>query len=328
VLSNYLHVVVRTRPDVVKGWSDEEVALRWWRLFPHRRNEDGTPAEPTNEELNAIRNDHSGLKEKRRRLKDISWFMRCLAEPIARRGNKDDNVTGRFWEGRFRAQLLLDETAVMACMAYVDLNPSRAGIAATPETSDFTSVKERIEDLQAANDAVATVTATGNPSSGLTATFSPSGEKGQGWGQSDREKGEKRSDDTKAKGQERNQHDQGVEHGRRAGWLAPIGLSPPRKKLRDKATHRRASNKGCLPMTLEQYLKLIDWTGRQMHRDKINSIPEECAPVLERLECSAETWLDFVKNFRKRFRNEAGLPQNRQTFRQVRGTARMSSSAS
>jgi REP element-mobilizing transposase RayT len=307
VLSNHLHVVVRTRPDVVKDWSDDEVALRWWRLFPHRRNEDGSPAEPTDEELNSIRNDISGLKEKRRRLKDISWFMRCLAEPIARRGNKDDNVTGRFWEGRFRAQLLLDETAITACMAYVDLNPIRAGIAATPETSDFTSVKERIEDLKTANDEAADVE---SPSSGLMATFSPGGKKGQN-----------RSDER----QGRNQHDQRVEHGPRAGWLAPIALSPPRRKVREKATHRRASNKGCLSMTLEQYLKLIDWTGRQIPKDKVGSIPAECAPILERLECSAEIWLDFVKNFRKRFRNEAGLPQNRQLFRKSRRSAQTAS---
>ena len=120
---------MRTRPDVVKAWSDDEVALRWWRLYPQRRSEDGSAAEPTDVELNAIRNDTSVLKEKRRRLTDISWFMRRLAEPIARRGNIKDRVTDRFWEGRFRSQVLLDETAIAACMAYVDLNPIRGPIS-------------------------------------------------------------------------------------------------------------------------------------------------------------------------------------------------------
>ena len=277
VLSNHLHVVVRTRPDIVKAWSDDEVALRWWRLFPQRRNENGSPAEPTEFELNAIRSDTSGLKEKRRRLKDISWFMRCLAEPIARRGNKDDRVSGRFWEGRFRAQILLDETAIAACMAYVDLNPIRAGIAATPETSDFTSVKERIEDRATAAE-VSTADA----------------------------------------------QDVRIEHGEKAGWLAPMALDPPRKKVREKMTTRRASNKGCLSMTLNQYLQLLDWTGRQIRKDKVGVIPRECAPILERLECSAETWVDFVRNFRKRFRNEAGLAPSRNAFRTTRRESRAS----
>ncbi len=107
VLSNHLHVVVRTRPDIVKSWSDEEVALHWWRLFPHRRDGNGKAAEPLESELNHIRNNASELKEKRRRLCDISWFMRCLAEPIARRGNFEDKVSGRFWEGRFRRSRFL-----------------------------------------------------------------------------------------------------------------------------------------------------------------------------------------------------------------------------
>ena len=320
VLSNHLHVVVRTRPDVVRSWSDDEVALRWWRLFPQRRHTDGTPAEPTEFELNAIRNDRSVLKERRRRLTDISWFMRCLAEPIARRGNIDDKVTGRFWEGRFRAQLLLDETAIAACMAYVDLNPIRAGIAATPETSDFTSVKERIEDLQAANE---------SPSSGLSATFSPgAGEKGLSE--------EARSSGLPAtfslesgeKGQGEDAQDVRIEHGEKAGWLAPIAVEPPRKKVREQATTRRASNKGCLSMTLDQYLRLLDWTGRQIRKDKVGVIPIDLAPIVERLQCSAETWLDFVRNFRKRFRNEAGLPANRQDFRTNRRQSRSAAEAS
>ena len=68
-----------------------------------------------------------------------------LNEHIAREANKEDNVTGRFWEGRFKSQALLDEQALITCMAYVDLNPVRAGIVDTPEASDYTSIQERIQ---------------------------------------------------------------------------------------------------------------------------------------------------------------------------------------
>ena len=92
----------------------------------------------------------------------LSWFMRCLAEPIARRANAEDSCSGRLWEGRYKCQPLLDEVALAACLAYVDLNPIRAGIASTPETCRFTSVFERIQALLNTTHAVPAAS-TGTP---------------------------------------------------------------------------------------------------------------------------------------------------------------------
>ena len=80
----------------------------------------------------------------RNRLMNISWFMRLLNQSIATQSNQEDNCTGHFWEGQFKSQATLDEVALAACMAYVDLNPVRANIAKTLESSMFTSIKQRV----------------------------------------------------------------------------------------------------------------------------------------------------------------------------------------
>jgi hypothetical protein len=147
-MSNHIHLVLRSRPDVVAAWSDEQVARRWLRLFPLRREQDGSPAEPLDAEIQAIVNQPEVLQERRRRLSDISWWMRCTTEHIARRANREDGCTGHFWEGRYKCQLLLDEASLLACAAYVDLNPVRAALVPTPEASSFTGVKDRIDDVR------------------------------------------------------------------------------------------------------------------------------------------------------------------------------------
>lgn len=143
VMSNHYHVVLHVDRDQAQRWSAAEVIDRWHQLFKgtvisqrFSRGETLTPGE------RAIINTLVALW--RERLSNISWFMRVINEGIARQSNKEDGCTGRFWEGRFDCQALLDEKALATCAVYVDLNPIRARLAATPETSDHTSVKRRV----------------------------------------------------------------------------------------------------------------------------------------------------------------------------------------
>ena len=98
ILSNRIHLVLRSRPDVVAEWGDSEVARRWLMLCPVRRDKNRQPMEPTEFELNHIRNDKERVAAIRSRLSDISWWMRLLSQNIAQRANKEDQEVGKFWK--------------------------------------------------------------------------------------------------------------------------------------------------------------------------------------------------------------------------------------
>lgn len=148
ILSNHFHLILRSRPDVVGTWDDTEVARRWLMLCPKRKKKDRSPEEPNEFELNSIRNDPTRLATIRTRLSDVSWWLRLLCQNIGTRANQEDKQTGKFFQGRYRAVRILDEESLLACAAYVDLNPIRAALAETLETSEHTSVQRRIQALQ------------------------------------------------------------------------------------------------------------------------------------------------------------------------------------
>ncbi len=142
VMSNHYHLVVYVDQARSRELSREQAVERWTQLFrappvvERWSNGKATQAERQLAELI--------IDKWRKRLSDLSWFMKCLNEHLARRANAEDNCDGRFWQGRFRSQALLDEAGLLTAMAYVDLNPVRAGIASTPEDSEFTSIYERV----------------------------------------------------------------------------------------------------------------------------------------------------------------------------------------
>jgi hypothetical protein len=183
---------------------------------------------------------------------------RCLNESIARQANQEDGCKGRFWEGRFKSQALLDEGALLACMAYVDLNPVRAGITDTPETSDFTSIQERIR------------------------TFA--------------EDSRRRGRPPKKKVDTRNA----------APSASALAQEPESTEACGPSLFPFVGNEGQdrpegIAFAFEDYLELVDWTGRAIREGKRGHIPSHLAPILDRLGYSPDQWLAAAGGFRRRF---------------------------
>ncbi len=267
ILSNHFHLVLRSRPDVVETWDATEVARRWCLLCPKRKDSMGQPEEPNDFELNMIRNDPKRLKEIRSRLSDISWWMRLLTQPFAAWANKCEGETGRFFQGRFHAIRLCDESAILACAAYVDLNPIRAALAEALEKSDHTSVQRRIESLES------------------TTRVKP------------------------------DRH------------LAPLTIDELRDSIGPipSQTYYRASDKGFLSMSIEDYLKLLDWTARQIIPGKSGYTSEKVPPILDRLGLPKKDWCLLVKDFGRLFYLVAGLPSTIASQRSKRSERRFHS---
>jgi hypothetical protein len=262
-MSNHLHLVLRTRPDVVDLWSDEDVVRRYLTITRLVRSRDGrTIRQPTEVEIAMVLAQPAEVTKHRAALSSISKFVGALSEHVARRANREDGVDGRFWEGRFRCRRLETEAAILICGIYVDLNQIRAGEAFAPETSTHTSAYDRIAAM----------------------CKTPSKKGGQAGPGTD-------------------------------GWLCELTLDERAGAYDDPGrlssrTGARASDKGLLPVRLEEYLELLDWSGRAIHEGKRGAIPQTLAPILARLGINTRLWTELVTRFDRLFGHVVGRTEH------------------
>ena len=147
ILDNHLHVLCRLDPDQARQWTAAEVVQRWIAIYPPR-NLALDDAKVVKMWVDHQAKDSRRVKVLRQRLQDLGWFMKALKEPLSRMANKIDGCSGAFWQARYKSIAILDLEALLATCAYIDLNPVAAGIAETPEQSQHTSIKQRVDHVR------------------------------------------------------------------------------------------------------------------------------------------------------------------------------------
>ena len=92
----------------------------------------------------------------------------------------------------------------------------------------------------------------------------------------------------------------------RDAWLAPLEIDESQTGPVVSCTGSRASDKGCLSLSVADYLQLLDWTGRQLAQGKSGAIPADLEPILTRIGIAPTGWLEVVGKFGHYFHRVAG----------------------
>ena len=257
VMSNHYHVVLHIDKERALSWSKEEVAERWLQLYKGHLLVDRWLAEPGACDAATIDKVDEIIEEWRERLYNLSWFMRGVNEVIARMANEEDGCKGRFWESRFKSQALLDDAAVLSCMAYVDLNPIRAAMESNLMESNYTSIQQRIYDFAKENK---------------------------------RDKRQKVFAETQLVSR--------IEQQQEIKVTQDLDKLPEAPLMRfDGSSHTSIDT--ALPFTLEDYMDLVDKTGRIIRDDKRGFIPSETPLIIAKLGINPDKWIDHIKGFGK-----------------------------
>ena len=268
VMSNHYHAVLHVDQSRALAWSEHEVVRRWMSIFTGEDLIDRWLADSS--QLNPTQLDQAAeiIAKWRGRLMSISWYMRCMNETIARQSNGEDGCKGRFWQGRFKSQALVGDAALLTCMAYVDLNPIRAALAQTPENSDFTSIQQRIFEI-------------GQQKCRHTQRHVELSKR------MERQRALLKDDQLESLPQGE------------VGQADLMAFTEGRGETADQTQ--------VIPFKMEEYLQLVDSTGRIIRADKRGAIPADAAPILNRLGIDEGEWVKSVQHYGSLFSYRIGV---------------------
>ncbi|MFO0820895.1 MAG: hypothetical protein U1A77_23310 [Pirellulales bacterium] len=249
LIDNSLHSLLRIRPDVTTEWTDEQVVRRWCQL--NRRRLDLKHEPLSRKRLDKLLADKKRVAEWRKRLSDLSWFMIMLKEPIAREANIEDGVSGHFFGERFWCQRCWTLEEVTQSMMFAHTNPVRAGLAVTPETAEYSSYRDRLEDQRAAENLGSVHEASGVECERRT----PFEQESSGWVEVAKPRAV------------------GEQLRRRADFLAPLRLEGDGYDA--ASTGRRLTNDGYVNITLNDYRDVIEACQKGREQDVLGLNAEE-----------------------------------------------------
>jgi len=280
VMSNHYNVVLHVDRERANSWSLREVAERWMQLYKGNLLVDEWLENPEAINKAKLKVVTDLIEVWRERLYSLEWFMRGVNETIARMANEEENCKGRFWEGRYKSQALLDDAALLSCIAYVDLNPVRAGIANDLETSDFTSIQHRI--AQYANKLHDKNGSSKNKTTNAEPTI---------------ESKKTSTAEKRIKAQHK------IEQELHLNNIAKAELKPF-----DGSSHTEIRT--ALPFTLKDYFDLVDSTGRQLREDKKGFVDGRIPKLITQLNINPDEWISHIKKFGLQYANSVGSAQS------------------
>ncbi len=253
VMDNHLHVLCRLDPQRAQAWTAQEVVRRWTAIYPPRTVPHDDP-KALQVWIVEQAKDRKRVELWRQRLSNLGWFMKALKEPLSRMANREDGCRGAFWQARYKSIAILDTEALLATCAYIDLNPVAAGIASTPEVSDHTSIRQRVQHVHRQGKLAVLQAARDGSVPG-----------------------------SRAAGRLEQDH-----------WLVPLDDRRTDSDAKAQSARVSPTREGMLEsFSLGSYLLLVDYTGRLFRQGKarINAAVKE---VFDRLGTSGELWTSRI----------------------------------